>query len=133
MHLSSAWIPLPLSSRTALVCSWAKQCPFTWGFYSPIKHPVTAGLLVDGYERPARITWFARRSPLNQDQERRDVKRLLERKKGIVLKKKKNKRKKNPYWRIEMFIFTTDYKIERDTVLEIKADKIEGKILENNL
>lgn len=32
-----------------------------------------------------------------------------------------------------MFIFTTDYKIERDTVLEIKADKIEGKILENNL
>lgn len=88
---------------------------------------------MDGYERPARITWFARRSPLNQDQERRDVKRLLERKKGIVLKKKKNKRKKNPYWRIEMFIFTTDYKIERDTVLEIKADKIEGKILENNL
>lgn len=59
--------------------------------------------------------------------------KTLKRKKGIVLKKKKNKRKKNPYWKIEMFIFTTDYKIERDTVLEIKADKIEGKILENNL
>lgn len=60
--------------------------------------------------------------------------KTLKRKKGIVLKKKK-KKKKNPYWRIhiEMFIFTTDYKIERDTVLEIKADKIEGKILENNL